>query len=370
MPEEDANLIQRYVGQCLMGINVSQTFLTLRGGAGTGKTTLANVIEGLIGRHNVTELRIAQLSERFELIRFVGRTLLSGKDVPGDFLNMRPAHVLKALVGGDTLEGEVKNGNESFSVHGCFNVLISTNTRLRVKLDSDAGAWRRRMLLVDYARPKPARPIPGFDSQLLREEGEGILVWAVEGAIQLKRELDATGTIQLTEAQRRRVDDLLSESDSVRSFVRECIETAHGAELTIQDVTAAYQDYCEDRDWEPLRDRQFQSELPDVMIEYHRAFKRNDIRQDGKSVRGFRGVRLVQKSGKPAEPPKSDPELPFSDVTDAFPNTIAHTRGEISEGPPLYAIDSAHASEASEPEGPSVENEERAAIMAEGSLNP
>ncbi|MDD5677884.1 MAG: DUF5906 domain-containing protein, partial [Kiritimatiellae bacterium] len=182
MPEEDANLIQRYVGQCLMGINVSQTFLTLRGGAGTGKTTLANVIEGLIGRHNVTELRIAQLSERFELIRFVGRTLLSGKDVPGDFLNMRPAHVLKALVGGDTLEGEVKNGNESFSVHGCFNVLISTNTRLRVKLDSDAGAWRRRMLIVDYARPKPDKPIPGFDSLLLREEGEGILVWAVEGA--------------------------------------------------------------------------------------------------------------------------------------------------------------------------------------------
>ncbi|MDD5677462.1 MAG: primase-like DNA-binding domain-containing protein, partial [Kiritimatiellae bacterium] len=188
---------------------------------------------------------------------------------------------------------------------------------------------------------------------------------------QLKRELDATGAIQLTETQRRRVDDLLSESDSVRSFVRECIETAHGAELTIQDVTAAYQDYCDDRDWAPLRDRQFQSELPDVMIEYHRAFKRNDIRQpDGKSVRGFRGVRLVMKSGQSPAPPQSDPELPFSDVTDASPNTIAHTRGEISEGPPLYAIDPAQASEASEPEGPSVEDEERAAIMEEGSLNP
>jgi len=196
------------------------------------------------------------------MIRFVGRTLLSGKDVPGDFLNMRPAHVLKALVGGDTLEGEVKNGNESFSVQGCFNVLISTNTRLRVKLDSDAGAWRRRMLIVDYARPKPTKPIPGFDSLLLREEGEGILVWAVEGAIQLKRELDTTGTIQLTEFQSRRVDDLLSESDSVRSFVRDCIISAHGTELTINDVTAAYRDYCEAREWDPLRDRQFQAELP------------------------------------------------------------------------------------------------------------
>ena len=243
--ETDANLIQRYAGQCLLGVNVSQTILTLRGTAGGGKTTLANVIEGMIGRHNVTELRIAQLCERFELIRLVGRTLLSGKDVPGDFLNMRPAHVLKALVGGDTLEGEAKHGNESFSVEGRFNVLISTNTRLRVKLDSDAGAWRRRMVIVDYQRPKPTKPIPGFDTILLRDEGEGILRWAVEGAIQLRRELADTGNIKLTDEQRRRVDDLLSESDSVRSFVRDCITSEHGVEVAIHDITTAYRDYCE-----------------------------------------------------------------------------------------------------------------------------
>jgi len=238
-----------------------------------------------------------------------------------------------------------------------------------VKLDSDAGAWRRRMLIVDYARPKPTKPIPGFDSLLLREEGEGILSWAVEGAIQLKRELDATGAIQLTEVQRRRVDDLLSESDSVRSFVRDCIISAHGTELTINDVTAAYRDYCEAREWDPLRDRQFQAELPDAMLEYHRAIKRNDIRLDGKSVRGFRGVRLQTTSERPSEPSVACPELPFSDASDAFPNTIAHTRGDISERPTLYAKTPAQPSDASETQDDPVEAEERAAIMAEGSLN-
>lgn len=301
MDEDDVRLIQRYVGQCLLGTNPSQTFLTLRGTPGGGKSTLANVIEGLIGRFNVTELRIAQLCERFELIRFVGRTLLAGKDVPGDFLNSRPAHVLKALVGGDTLEGEVKNGNESFSVEGRFNVLISTNTRLRVKLDADAGAWRRRMLIVDYSRPKPAKPIPEFDRLLLREEGAGILRWAVDGAMELRRDLNETGSIRLTDAQSRRVDDLLSESDSVRSFVRQCVETSHGAELAIHDLTAAYRDFCESRDWEPLRDRQFQAELPDAMLEYHRAPRRNDVRRDGKNVRGFRGVGFLSSSGGVAE---------------------------------------------------------------------
>jgi len=297
MDGDDAGLIQRYAGQCLLGFNRSQTFLVLRGTAGGGKSTLANVIEGVIGRHNVSELRVMQLNERFELVRFVGRTLLSGKDVPGDFLNSKSAHVIKALVGGDTLEGEAKHGNESFAVPGIFNVMISTNTRLRVKLDSDAGAWRRRMLIVDYARPKVARPVPGFDALLLREEGEGILRWAVEGAVRLMRELRDFGVIQLTDAQSRRVDDLLSESDSVRSFVRECVVACHGGEVTIQDLAAAYRDYCEARDWEPLRERQFQAELPDAMLDFHRAGRRNDIRAGGKAARGFKGVRLQPYGG-------------------------------------------------------------------------
>jgi phage/plasmid-associated DNA primase len=216
---------------------------------------------------------------------------------------MRSAHVLKALVGGDTLEGEVKHGNESFSIEGRYNSIISTNTRLRVKLDSDAGAWRRRMLIVDYNRPKTAKPIPGFDLLLLREEGEGILRWAVEGAIALQHELDSTGMIQLTDAQRRRVDDLLSESDSVRSFVRECLVPCHGAEVAIHELMAAYRDFCDSKDWEALRDRQFQAELPDAMLEYHRAPRRNDIRRDGKNARGFRGVRLQFPSDGVSEAP-------------------------------------------------------------------
>jgi P4 family phage/plasmid primase-like protien len=311
--EDDAWLIQRYAGQSLLGANLSQTLLILRGTPGGGKSTLANVVEGLIGRVNVTELRVEQLSERFEMIRYVGRTLLTGKDVPGDFLNMKPAHVIKALVGGDTLEGELKHGNESFSVEGRYNVMIGTNARLRVKLDSDAGAWRRRMLIVDYNRPQPEKAIIDFDKLLLREEGEGILRWAVEGAIGVMREMNETGRFQLTAAQLRRVDDLLSESDSVRSFVHECLESCHGAEVSITEMTGHYRDYCEARDWAPLRERMFQADLPDAMLEFFRSPRRNDIRRDGKNVRGFRGVKMKAWSGENVDAQDTTDRLGGSD---------------------------------------------------------
>lgn len=292
MPAEDMSLVQRYFGQCLLGVNPSQTFLILRGTPGGGKGTLTNIIESIVGLHNATELRIAQLAERFELFRYVDKSLLCGKDVPGNFLNQKPTHIIKSLVGGDRLSAEAKHGNDSFTINGQFNVIITTNTRLHIKLDSDFGAWRRRMLIVDYDRAAAEKPIPNLDIELLDAEGPGILAWAVEGAVALLAELREHGKILLTDKQQPRVDDLLYESDSIRSFAKDKLMLLPGADLSSHEITTAYRDYCEERGWEPLRDRQFQSELPDAMLELFRAIKRNDIVRDGKSCRGWRGVGL------------------------------------------------------------------------------
>jgi len=290
--DDDISLIQRYVGQCLLGDNPSQTFLILRGTPGGGKGTLTNIIEIIIGVKNVTELRMDHLSERFELYRYVDKTLICGKDVPGTFLNSKPAHIIKKLVGGDVLSGEAKHGNDTYVVKGNFNVIITTNTRLRVKLDSDLGAWRRRMLIVDYERESAEKPIAHFDEQLITEEGEGILQWAIAGAMKLKQELREFGRIQLTEKQQARVDDLLYESDAVSSFVRERIVCDPGCDLSVTEITNAYRDYCESRNWEPLKDRQFQFELPEAMLSLLRIHKGSHIMRDGKDQRGFSGVAL------------------------------------------------------------------------------
>ena len=113
---EELDLLQRWCGLALVGINLAQRILILSGTAGGGKGTFIRVIQGIIGADNVGGLRTQLLSERFELGRLLGKTLLYGADVPANFLNNRGASVLKSLTGFDPVTLEFKNSNEAPSI--------------------------------------------------------------------------------------------------------------------------------------------------------------------------------------------------------------------------------------------------------------
>jgi len=290
LDEDDINAIQLYVGMALMGRNLAQIVLILTGTAGGGKSQLVIVIEGLIGRENCTELRTELLNERFELARFIGKTLLTGKDVPGNFLMTKGAMVIKKLSGGDSLDTEIKGKMGSDKMDGDYSMVITSNNRLRVKLDGDTDAWRRRLLIVDYNRPKPERPIPDFGRKLLAQEGSGILRWCVEGA---RRLLELEYQFPMTCTQKGRVNALLDESNALRCFVSSQIEASHGNDLTSSEITDAFYSYCDSNDWIPGSNGEILCDLPAVMMEIHRSSKSNSIQRSGKASKGFRGVRFV-----------------------------------------------------------------------------
>ena len=158
-----------------------------------GKTQLANVIQAVVGRENVTQLRTKWLAERFETYRFLKKTLLIGVDVEADFLSTKGATVLKGLVGGDWFDAEQKLGTGSFPMQGNFCVIVTSNTRLHVRLCGDVDAWRRRILIVRYeARLQKKSSL--ILAHLSREEGPGILNWCIAGLDMVLRDIDASET--------------------------------------------------------------------------------------------------------------------------------------------------------------------------------
>ena len=288
--EDDIGLLQQYVAQCLLGVNNSQTFLLLIGTAGGGKSTLVNIIEKLIKRKNCTELRLEHMNSRFETQRLLGKTLLTAKDVASNFLNTRGAHKLKALTGKDTITIEHKGSNVATDICCTFNAIITANNTLRVSVDGDAEAWRRRIILISYNNPPPKEKIPNFDDVLLAKEGNGILRWAVEGAVLL---LENGGKIIKSDAQKHKVDNLLHESDALSEFIATSLELDPQGTVTSAELLEAFKAFCEKLRWQLLPQRFIETRLPEYIYQAFGLSKRTDVKRHGRNNRGYYGLKLI-----------------------------------------------------------------------------
>ena len=314
---DELDLLQRWCGLALIGKNLAQILIILTGTPGGGKGVFVRVLTGLIGPINLELLRPQLLAERFEIGRFLGKTLLYGADVPENFLNQRGASVLKSLTGGDPMTGEIKNSNESPQIVGNFNVIVTCNSRLTVHLEGDTDAWRRRLAIVDYHQPKPKKVIENLDQQILTTEGAGVLNWMLLGLDKLRGD---GWQLHRTAAQKGLVDALLLESDSHAVFVREKLMRTEGAQLTVEQCFAAYVQYCDERGWKALPRNKFGQLIGDVVARQHGLTVRHDIPDErGKGQRGWSGLQLAEKF-----PDRTDKrvsavsETRFSDESDAF----------------------------------------------------
>lgn len=291
---EDISLLQRYLGAVLMGLNAAQRFLVLYGEAASGKSTLVKLLERIIGLVLVATLRTIHLSGRFETHGFQGKSLLTAKDVASDFLAHSAAKAIKGLIGDDAFETEKKYGGKSQLV-GNRNVLVTSNARLRLSLDEDEAAWRRRLLVIHFKRAEGTKRVTNFADVLLKEESEGILAWVVEGAVKHLEELKDHGDFKLTQNQHDQVASWILESRSVEEFVESSVAKKDKANVTVDELLAGYFDYCREKQWSPVSAREFTVKLGDMMIRIHGVHKRNDIVRGAKSARGFKGVALSSK---------------------------------------------------------------------------
>jgi P4 family phage/plasmid primase-like protien len=290
---DDQLLIQKYFGQALLGRNITQTILLLDGESATGKTTLAKIMRNLIGMDNTYQLRTSLLNDRFEIGRYIGKTFLIASDVDAKFLSAQGASRLKCLVGGHPIPAELKRNNSPFTVEGVFNVVITSNCRLLVRLQGDVEAWRRRLLVVRYQNPRSGATIADFDKVLIEEEGSGILNFGLEGVSKLFSDLVSNqGRIKFTPEQEARLNKLLDESDSLRVFLKNSLIQDLKSDLTVKEILEEYFKECIDNELSPIPLQDTRKMLDSLMMELFAVSRVNDIKRLGKSQRGFSNVRF------------------------------------------------------------------------------
>jgi len=297
---EDVVLLQKMYGLILLGRNDLQKILLLEGAGDLGKGVATRVLDSVLGRALVTELRTEHLRGRFELSRFLGKRLLAGRDVSSDFLKSPGASMLKALTGGDLLSSETKNASAFEDLVGDFHVVITSNSPLLLRIDEDSTAWVRRLVIIPFRTPIDGLPkrILNFEAILLRDEGPGILNWMLEGAQIALTEIHEHGTIVLSPTQKARVSDRVRVSNTVNFFVEDGLMLVPDHCISSQHLLEAYQRFCADKALSVENDRVFQMRVKSLIenrFEGSVRYSENIPSLGGGShVRGYRGLALAK----------------------------------------------------------------------------
>ena len=123
------------------------------------------------------------------------------------------------------------------------------------------------------------------------EEGSGIPNWGIAGLEMVLRDVDQTGDIALTERHRGIVDSLLDESDSLRLFLQDRIQKSEGDDMWVNEIVEVYAVFCADKGWRPMPITEVYHSLEGLMLELFQVTKSHCVQRDGRSVRGYFGVR-------------------------------------------------------------------------------
>lgn len=295
---DDLLLLQKMFGLILVMRNELQKVLLLEGPADLGKGVAARLLDAILGKSLVTELRTRHLDNRFEMSRYVGKRLLAGRDVPSDFLRTPGASALKKLTGGDLLSSESKNTDGFEDLKGDYHVVITSNSPLLLRVDDDSTAWERRLVIIPFRAPQDGlrQRIPNFEKVLLEEEGSGILNWLLEGAKLALTDVYECGTVRLTPTQKARVRQRVRVSDTVDFFVEEGLVLSPGNDISSQQLFDAYEIFCATKGLSAESDRVFRVRVKNLIenrFEGKVTYSEN-IGRAGDRSRGYRGIALLK----------------------------------------------------------------------------
>jgi P4 family phage/plasmid primase-like protien len=295
---DDILLLQKVFGSILFGGNPCQKILLLLTASGSGKGVLINVLRLIVGKENTVELRTQHLGGRFETARFVGKKLLLGLDVDDEFLRRKEASYLKSLVGHDPLSAEAKHGTGSLNLKGDFGIVVTSNHELRINAGDDLNAWMRRLLVLRFDKPFTGEKIPNLAEKLVKDEGDAIFSWAIQGRVLLEKDIREGGMV-LSDDQTVAVQRVVDDSESLRLFVETRIERVEGGafgQLCSKEIVAAYDAYCRRKGFKVHPDTVTYKKLPKLMEEVHKASSSNSVGSgDEGECRGYRGIALREE---------------------------------------------------------------------------
>jgi len=224
--QECIDLLQEWMGYCMIASNHMQSMMFLFGVPGSGKSTVGRVIEALLGKARTTGANTNSFKDMFGpaalLNKYVAIMSESRDTNKGDIDKL--LQTWKAITGGDTLSVR-RLYKAAVDARLFCRLMYIANEVLPFDDTSQAMAGRTNLLYFsnNYRLDKPDREM---DNKLIKEI-PGIALWAIEG---LRRLLDRD-EFTLPKVSREHLDGIAELTNPIGLMLSETCKLHVGADF-------------------------------------------------------------------------------------------------------------------------------------------
>lgn len=293
--EDDAKLLQEFIGYTLWRDCRFQRALMLVGSGANGKSTFLQVIIRMLGRHNCSFRSLHELTtNRFAVADLFMKLANIYDDLSSETL--QNTGIFKIIVAGNEIQAEKKFKN-SFTFYPFAKLIFSAN-KVPSTYD-DTQAFYRRWIIINFPRQFTGENADPhlLDKLTTTECLKYVLKWAVEG---LRRLLDQGGFSQNANFEELQ-EQYLRASSPVYAFVQDMLEEGTGEDRIPKDeLYASFIEYCK------------KNKLPKVSkITFGKLLQRyikvidGWTKVEGRSVRAWVGIRFKEGISNQIKPKKN-----------------------------------------------------------------
>jgi putative DNA primase/helicase len=296
--------IQRLLGLSIIGEHLEQILPFPFGSGANGKSTLMDVVQGVIGSGRdgysipaPSELLLtsSQQGHPTELARLSGARLVVASELEDGqrFAESR----IKQLTGGDRIAARFM-GKDFFDFVPTHTIWLHANHQPKVSTGGPA-LWRRmRLLPFVHVVPESERVV-GLEHQLIAQEGAQILAWIIQGCVDYLNDglAEPDSVKQATKAYEM-------DQDTVARFVEECCalgaRTAQGFSIRVPELRSEYEQWCKQEGESPVSSKALTMALTN----------RYDVGSErSMSSRYYSGIRLTDVSSDVSSEPPPDEQF-------------------------------------------------------------
>ncbi|MES2409001.1 MAG: phage/plasmid primase, P4 family [Patescibacteria group bacterium] len=275
--------IRQWMGYCLTNMTWAQKILLIVGPPRSGKGTIANVMQSMLGEANYTNPSANSLIERFPLEGWVNKRLAILGDARFGDKKETVKEILLQVSGGDRVNIDRKNKSILSGVRLPTKIMMISNEIPKIR---DAGAaLSSRFMVLKLTKSFLGNEDENLFERDLLPELPKIFWWALDGLRDLMGPIQNRKFIQ-PESGKDSIDQMKAYESPVSQFIKEKCTVAPSESISKEVIFNIYCLWCKD---EGITHLSYNIFCDHVLSSCHSVTARR-MGSDGSRVQSFFGI--------------------------------------------------------------------------------